>query len=139
MNHNEAGAPSNLAPILGDKSYAEPAVFIPANLLREARQQKTLAYEQVPRICVLDSVGDLVERLRETGCAEPDPYWACYHTRLYNCTQGNFEKGMAQGSVDALRVVSATAGRWLAWNEQDGTSPNLPESSAGDVSGGSKR
>jgi uridine phosphorylase len=52
--------------------------------------------------------------------------------------EGDFEKGMAQGSVDALRVVSATAERWLAWNEQVGTSTSLPERGAGDVSGGSK-
>jgi uridine phosphorylase len=295
MNQNEAGTPSNVAPILGHKSYAEPAVFTPANLLREARRQKSLAYEQVPRICVLDPDGDMVEHLRETGCAEPDPYWACYHTRLYNCTQGNlsfgiigravgapfavlvaeelfasgcqflisvtsagqispvacppyfvlieralrdegtsyhyvapssysephsavlemldgaflegpisivcgtswttdapfretateiehhrsagvlavemeaaalyafaqatknpvvcfahvtnqmasiegdFEKGTAQGSVDALRVVSATAERWLAWNEHDSALTGLPGSSVGGASGGSKR
>jgi uridine phosphorylase len=295
MNQNEAGAPSNVAPILGHKGYADPAVFTPANLLREARRQKALAYEQVLRICVLDPDDDIVEHLRETGCAEPDPYWACYHTRLYNWTQenltfgiigwevgalfavlvteelfasgcrtlisvtsagqitpvahlpyfdlieralrdegtsyhyvapsqyserhpellemlgrtllegptpivcgtawttdasfrktateierhrsagilvaeteasalyafaqatknpivcfahvtnqmasieGDFEKGMAQGSVDARRVVSATAERWLAWNEQDVALTDLPESSAGEVSGGSKR
>jgi uridine phosphorylase len=295
MNQNEAAAPSNVAPILGHKSYAEPAVFTPANLLREARRQKSLAYEQVPRICVLDPDGDIVEHLRETGCAEPDPYWACYHTRLYNCTQGDlsfgivgravgapfavlvaeelfasgcrflisvtsagqitpvgrppyfvlieralrdegtsyhyvapspytklhpgllkmldgtfeegpipivrgttwttdapfretateierhrsagvlavemeasalyafaqatknpvicfahatnqmasiegdFEKGMARGSVDALRVVSATAERWLAWNEHDKASIGLPGSRVSDASGGSKR
>jgi uridine phosphorylase len=53
--------------------------------------------------------------------------------------EGDFEKGMAQGSVDALRVVSATAERWLAWSEHDRASTGLPGSSVGDASGGSKR
>ena len=60
-------------------------------------------------------------------------------TNQMTSIEGDFEKGTAQGSVDALRVVSATAERWLAWNEQVGTSTNLPETSAEDVSGGSKR
>ncbi len=31
--------------------------------------------------------------------------------------EGDFEKGAANGSADALRVIGATAERWLAWNE----------------------
>jgi uridine phosphorylase len=33
--------------------------------------------------------------------------------------EGDFEKGAANGSADALRVIGATAERWSAWNEQD--------------------
>ncbi len=33
--------------------------------------------------------------------------------------EGDFEKGAANGSADALRVIDATARRWLAWNEHD--------------------
>ena len=33
--------------------------------------------------------------------------------------EGDFEKGAANGSADALRVIGATAERWLAWNEHD--------------------
>jgi hypothetical protein len=42
MNRNDGGgaSSSNEVPILGQKSYAEPPVFTPANLLREARRQK---------------------------------------------------------------------------------------------------
>ncbi len=34
-----------------DKRYAEPSVFTPENLLREARRQKSIAVGEVPRVC----------------------------------------------------------------------------------------
>jgi uridine phosphorylase len=106
VNRNEGGAyPSNVAPILGHESYAEPSVFTPVNLLREARRQKGLAYGQVPQICVMDPDGDIVEHLRETGRAEPDPCWACYHTRLFNYTQGGISYGIVGRAVGAPFAV----------------------------------
>jgi uridine phosphorylase len=106
MSRNEADVdPSNAAPILGYKSYAEPPVFTPANLLREARRQKGLAFGRVPRICVLDPDGDTVEHLCETGRAEPDPHWACYHTRLYNYEEGGVSYGIVGGVVGAPFAV----------------------------------
>ena len=106
MNRNDGGAdPSNEAPILGQKSYAEPPVFTPANLLREARRQKGVAYGQVPRICVLDPDGDTVEHLRETGRAELDPHWACYHTCLYNYEEEGVPYGIVGGAVGAPFAV----------------------------------
>jgi uridine phosphorylase len=33
--------------------------------------------------------------------------------------EGDFEKGAANGSADSLRVIGATAERWLACNEHD--------------------
>ena len=37
--------------------------------------------------------------------------------------EGDFEKGAAQGNIDALLVIGATARRWLAYNEQDKEQP----------------
>ena len=106
MNRNDGGAdPSSVAPILGQKGYAEPPVFTAANLLREARRQKGLAYGEVPRICVLDPDGDIVEHLRETGRAHPNPHWACYHTRLYNYEEGDIPYGIVGGAVGAPFAV----------------------------------
>jgi hypothetical protein len=124
VNRNEGGAyPPNVAPILGHESYAEPPVFTPANLLREARRQKELAYGQVPQICEMDPDGDIVEYLRETGRAEPDAHWACNHTRLFNYTQGAVSYGIVGGADHAGRSLTSSPRRsaWLAWNEQVST------------------
>jgi len=55
------------APVLDHKVHREPSVFTPANLLREARRQKSIAQGNVPEICVLDPDGDLWRHLRESG------------------------------------------------------------------------
>ena len=106
MNRNDDGADlSQVAPALGQKSYAEPPVFTPANLLREARRQKGLAHGEVPRICVLDPDGDIVGHLQETGRARPNPYWACYHTCLYDYEEGDIPYGIIGGAVGAPFAV----------------------------------
>ena len=96
---------SNVAPILDRKGYAEPSVFTPANLLREARRQKALAYGRVPPICVLDPDDDIVGYLGEEGSIEPDPHWACYHTRLHNYTREGMSYGIVGGAVGAPFAV----------------------------------
>jgi len=65
-----------------NKHYDRPSVFEPSNLLREARRQKAVPSGDVPEICVLDPDGDLFRYLRDSG-ARRNPYWACYHTDLY--------------------------------------------------------
>ncbi len=104
MSRSEAGLPG-VAPILDRKGYAEPAVFTPANLLREARRQKGLPYGKVPQICVLDPDGDIVEYLRQTGRAEPNPYWACYHTKMHDFVQDGVSYGIVGGAVGAPFAV----------------------------------
>ncbi len=80
--------------ILRNKQYDQPSVFKPDNLLREARRQKRIPAGKVPEICVLDPDGDLFRYLRDTG-ARRNPYWACYHTDLY-------ELSTPEGSVGVL-------------------------------------
>jgi uridine phosphorylase len=104
VSRSEAGLPG-VAPILDRKGYAEPAVFTPANLLREARRQKGLPYGKVPRICVLDPDGGIVEYLRQTGRAEPNPYWACYHTKMHDFVQDGVSYGIVGGAVGAPFAV----------------------------------
>ena len=64
------------------KDYAAPSVFLPENLLREARRQRGLPEEAVPEICVLDPDGDLQDWLRAAGRSTPVHGWGCYHTAL---------------------------------------------------------
>ena len=92
-------------PILMNKQYAEPTVFTPENLLREARRQKSLARAQVPRICVLDPDGDIVRWLHRDQGVEPDPGWACYHTDLYAFTHEGARFGVIGCAVGAAFAV----------------------------------
>ena len=71
-------------PLISHKDYASPSVFLPENLLREARRQKGMADCNVPEICVLDPDGDLAEYLLTTGKAVKSDCWACYHSKLYS-------------------------------------------------------
>ena len=103
VNRGEAG-PSEV-PVPARKDYGEPAIFTPTNLLREARRQKGLPHGTVPRICVLDPDGDIVEHLRQTGRAEPNPYWACYHTRMHDFVQDGVSYGIVGGAVGAPFAV----------------------------------
>ena len=66
--------------------HAEPSVFRPEHLLREARRQRGLPATDVPAICVLDPDGDLVRYLRRSGRGRPSPAWACYHTEMLEWT-----------------------------------------------------
>jgi purine-nucleoside phosphorylase len=91
-----------------DKRYTEPSVFTPENLLREARRQKSIAVGEVPRVCILDPDGDVVEHLGETGRLSVSPHWACYHTVLNKFTHEGVCFGIvgcAVGSSFAVLVA----------------------------------
>ena len=51
--------------ILKNKSYAEPSVFQPTNLLRESRRQNEIPLGKVPSVCILDPDGNLTALLSE--------------------------------------------------------------------------
>jgi purine-nucleoside phosphorylase len=94
--------------ITDNKHYNEPSVFTPENLLREARRQKNIDNCMVPDVCVLDPDGDLVEYLLRTNQAKMNQCWACYHTKLYNVKQNDFEfavLGCAVGSSFAVLIA----------------------------------
>ena len=92
-------------PILSNKVHHAPSVFTPDNLLREARRQKSIPTGSVPTICVLDPDGDIVQHLIHTGQAQRNPYWACYHTEMYNFRRGGFEYGIIGNAVGAAFAV----------------------------------
>ena len=102
----EIDPPQNsTTPILAAKDYSAPSVFNVENLMREARRQKRLSSAQVPPICVLDPDGDLVDYLRASGQAQPDPTWACYHTALYHFVQHGRSIGIIGRVVGASFAV----------------------------------
>jgi uridine phosphorylase len=93
------------SPILANKNYLSPSVFTAANLLREARRQKLIREGKIPRICILDPDGDIVQNLFDAGLVQFNPYWACYHTRMYNFTYEAIEFGIVGNAVGASFAV----------------------------------
>ena len=65
------------------KDYAAESVFQPGNLLREARRQRNLPDQPVPRVCLLDPDGDIATHLADSGRGQRHPGWACYHTDMW--------------------------------------------------------
>lgn len=87
------------------KDHAAPSVFQPENLLREARRQRNLAAGLVPEICVLDPDGDIVRSMRPIGRARRNPFWACYHTDLYDVDHAGETLGIIGCAVGAPFAV----------------------------------
>lgn len=88
-------------PILTSKHYDAPSVLTPHNLLREARRQKKRSFEHVPRVCVLDPDGDLVDYLRTTRGTQRHDGWACFHTHLDTFMHEGLEYGIIGSAVGA--------------------------------------
>lgn len=92
-------------PILANKNYEEESVFSPENLLREARRQKKIEKCSVPKICVLDPDGDVVQYLLKSENAKINNCWACYHTTLYSFWHNDIEIGIIGNVVGASFAV----------------------------------
>lgn len=95
---------NTMADILKNKKFSENSVFLPENLLREARRQKDLHDCKVPKICVLDPDGDVVRYLRKNG-AEINQCWACYHSELYSANYKDLQFGIIGCAVGASYAV----------------------------------
>jgi uridine phosphorylase len=94
-----------IPPILRKKTHGAPSLFVPANLLREARRQKCIPDTPVPEVCILDPDGDIVRHLLSSGRAVRNANWPCYHTRLYNFTYEDNEFGIVGYAVGAPFAV----------------------------------
>lgn len=95
---------NTMGDILKDKEFSENSVFLPENLLREARRQKKIQDCEVPKICVLDPDGDIVRYLRKND-AKLNPCWACYHSELYNARYMDLQFGIIGCAVGAPYAV----------------------------------
>src|SRR5260221_9902097 len=91
--------------ILSGKYYNEQSVFLPENLLREARRQKNKQECNVPSVCLLDPDGDLAEYLIKNNLASKNDCWACYHSTLYNFTLGGNSIGIIPCIVGSSYAV----------------------------------
>ncbi len=93
------------AAILQNKDYRAASVFLPENLLREARRQRNIPECRVPEICVLDPDGDLTDYLIDQNIARKNHCWACYHSSLYSFELGDIEIGIIPCCVGASYAV----------------------------------
>ncbi len=105
LGHRDKQMDKSKPPILRSKKYDHESLFDPESLLREARRQKNIPEGQIPPICVLDPDGDIVSNLVASGRAKVNPYWACYHTRLYNFEYRDIEFGIVGCAVGASFAV----------------------------------
>ena len=99
------GKTRRLPPLLASKHHDAPSVFAPENLLREARRQKGLADGPVPRVCVLDPDGDIVQHLRARSSGTIWPAWACYHTHMLVTQRLHGDVGIVGCAVGAPFAV----------------------------------
>jgi purine-nucleoside phosphorylase len=90
--------------LLQNKHYNENSVFLPENLLREARRQKNLKDCLVPKICILDPDGDIVRYLKKNS-TQLNECWACYHSELYNARYKDLSFGIIGCAVGASYAV----------------------------------
>jgi len=86
-------------PLLSDKRYDEPSLFVPENLLREARRQRSLPDIPVPEVALLDPDGDIVRHLIASGAGRRHPGWACYHTAMWVTDLDGVEIGVVGAAV----------------------------------------
>ncbi len=91
--------------ILDHKYYNDLSVFLPENLLREARRQKNKKECNVPSICVLDPDGDLADYLIKHNLAIKNDCWACYHSTLYSFQSDNENIGIIPCVVGSSYAV----------------------------------
>lgn len=94
-----------MSEILAGKYYSEPSVFLPENLLREARRQKNIKECNVPSICLLDPDGDLAAYLLRKEKALKNKCWACYHSSLYSFKLDGIPIGIIPCVVGASYAV----------------------------------
>ncbi len=87
------------------KAYDQDSVFEPANLLREARRQKSLPDIAVPSVCLLDPDGDIATHLEHSGQGIRHPGWACYHTDMWVTDVSGVQIGVVGRAVGASFAV----------------------------------
>lgn len=92
-------------PLLVNKHYDSPSVFMPESLLRGARRQKGASVAAVPSVCLLDPDGDVVRQLKIDGRARRHDGWGCYHTELFVFDEGGLTIGVVGCAVGASFAV----------------------------------
>ncbi len=91
--------------MINNKSYKQESIFKPKNLLREARRQKSINVCNIPKICLLDPDGDILDYLVESKQASPNKCWAGYHSTMYEFEIEGTKLGIIANAVGASFAV----------------------------------
>lgn len=97
--------PAITAGMIGRSDHDQPSVFLPENMLREARRQRNLIPGVVPDVCLLDPDGDVVRYLAAANRATRSPSWACYHTDMWETDHDGLRIGIVGCAVGASFAV----------------------------------
>ncbi len=101
----EPNQPWPVPPSLVRTDHAEPSVFRPESLLREARRQRRRHERPAPDVCLLDPDGDVARWLQRTGRGHRSRSWACYHTELWETEVEDSPVGVIGNAVGAPFAV----------------------------------
>lgn len=129
--HGHLGVPERQIPLLARIDHADPSVFRPDVMLREARKQKNLIEGTVPGFCVLDPDGDVVDHVRREHAARRCRSWACFHTDLWEWESGGCRFGVVGRAVGASFAVLVAEQLFVS-----GCKLLISIASAGDVASG---
>lgn len=100
-------------PLLQNKDYASATVFTPASLLRETRRQKSLPNIEAARAEGVLAVEMEAASFYAFAQAKQKPVVCFAHiTNRMGVSDGDFEKGEADGSLASLRLIKALAQNW---------------------------
>jgi uridine phosphorylase len=62
---------------------SEPSAFTAESLIAAVRNQRNLASQTIPSVCLLEFDGDLTDWIVATGRARVHLQWACFHTVMH--------------------------------------------------------
>jgi len=93
------------APLLARQDHSHPSVFLPENLLNEARNQKQLGKAPIPAICLLDPDGDITAFVQRERGAVKSASWACFHSELWEWEEAGRRFGIVGRAVGAPFAV----------------------------------
>lgn len=100
----DGGKERGRVPIL-DHPLEAPTVFSPADLIDAVRQQRGIAGETLPGVCVLDFDGDLTDELVKSGEAAPCAGWPCFHTTMWTIEVDHVRCGLIARTIGGPYAV----------------------------------
>ncbi len=82
-----------------------PSAFSPDALVTAVRTQRSLSFEAVPRVCVLDFDGDLTDWMVATRHARVFENWACFHTVMHTIDVDGTDCGIVARTIGGPYAV----------------------------------
>ncbi len=88
-----------------DHPLEQASVFTPEALMAAVRDERGLAAEPVPEVCVLDFDGDLTDWLVASGAVQRCSAWACFHTTMHRLEIDGMSCGIVPRTIGGPYAV----------------------------------